>query len=381
MDYNGDLCPPTPCNTPASIRGEELPLEQFAIGLSTNNEVNFLEAPSLKRKATELKEVRDDLRYRFERACQNADWQPGKPSNISKKNKSGQLIDYVIQHSITTRTDFDSRPQEEIINFLLMPNLDSILPRAFNFCAMQLRNKPFVPYDSEERPRLLLGLSVRVPKLRRFLLDIQKWSLKQYTLFFRCLFNVVNFYEKKRNCVWVWGPSNTGKSTLMASFIDAFFSSGVGRPDNNDRTSFKFNNCVNKRIIFWEEPAITPVNIEEVKCLMSGTTFSTDIKYQSSVEIRQTPVIVTSNNTPWHGMTSQEVMKTRCFIFKLCTVLTDDWLLQNSKEFFPFLKRDWQESFLECSTENYISNVNSSSECSVFHPGLKSEIIDLTLDD
>jgi len=56
---------------------------------------------------------------------------------------------------------------------------------------------------------------------------------------------------------------------------------------------------VNKRVIFWEEPYLRPNNIEDVKCLMSGTTFSTDIKYQSCVEIEKTPVLVTANKLPW----------------------------------------------------------------------------------
>jgi hypothetical protein len=134
----------------------------------------------------------------------------------------------------------------------------------------------------------------------------------------------------------------------MASFVETYFPQSVGKPDNNVRTSFPFNNCVNKRIIFWEEPYITSDNVEDVKCLLSGTKFSTDIKYQSAVEIEKTPVFVTANRTPWHARSDVDVWTSRCFTFRLNEPIKETTDLY----FFPFTRGDWIQFFLETTVEN-----------------------------
>nr|QTE04061.1 MAG: nonstructural protein 1 [Turdus pallidus parvoviridae sp.] len=275
-----------------------------------------------------------------------------RPNNYKGGSKTSDLFEYLLKARITNRTLFEQRPSSEILSYLMMPNIESVLPRGFNFVAMQLRKEPFEPVSIDERPVIHLALKVRVSKLRLFLCGVQGWSVKQYKCFFLLLMKVMNGDTSKKNCMWIWGPSNTGKSTVAAAFIDYFFPTCVGKPDNNDRTSFPFNACVNKRVIFWEEPTIHPQNVEDVKCLMSGTTFSTDIKYQSAVEIHKTPVLVTCNKVPWQGMSESNVMRSRCFTFKFGTVLDDAWLRDNAAKYFPFSKEDFMMSFEECTNES-----------------------------
>lgn len=273
-----------------------------------------------------------------------------------KGSKTDDVFQYLLANRITNRSDFEACNPEEIRRFLCLSNIESILPRGFNFVAMQLRMEPFAPYTDAEVSGLAMANAVRVNGIRRFLCGVHEWSLKQYAFFLSELANCLNGKSKKKNCIWVFGPSNTGKSTLMASFIDLFFPTCVGRPDNSERTSFPFNSCVNKRVIFWEEPAITPRNVEDVKCLMSGTKFSTDIKYQSAIEIAKTPVVVTANKVPWAGMTDSNIMKSRCFSFKLSTVLSEAWLTANAHKYFPFSKQDWQMAYLEVCSPDFVKD-------------------------
>lgn len=294
---------------------------------------------------------------RLKRAMPEADLSMQDSAKRGKKMLTSDLFDYVLRHRITNRSEFDGRPAHEIKEFLMMNNIESALPRAFNFTSMQIRNDRFEPYRTEHLLDLRCAILQRVPRLRLFLCGVQDWTVKQYKFFMKSLYIVANMETTKKNCVWVWGPSNSGKSTVMDSFINCFFESCVGKPDNNERTSFPFNSCVNRRVIFWEEPSLRPNNIEDVKCLMSGTTFSTDIKYQSAVTIKRTPVFVTANKTPWSGMSDANIMMSRCFTFKFGIVLDKQFLDEKVGLYFPIQIEDWRHAFYEClSKDNELSD-------------------------
>lgn len=278
------------------------------------------------------------------------------------KKKPQELFDYLLENQVTNRTQFDGCPPSDVLSFLLMPQIESLLPRGFNYVSMQLRKRPFKPYTEEEKPVQALALVSGPNRLRKFLCCYQGWTVKQYKFFGWVMLHVANFNTQKKNCCWIWGPANTGKSTMMGSFINHFFPTGVGKPDNNPRSNFPFNNCVNKRVIFWEEPQITNDNIEDVKCLMSGNTFSTDIKYQSSVEIEKTPVYVTANKVPWYGSTDTNIMRSRCFCFKLARPVTEEDIIV--LDLFPFTRSDWIQFFLETTCEGLIM----SDDCPVGEP-------------
>nr|QTE04051.1 MAG: nonstructural protein 1 [Turdus hortulorum parvoviridae sp.] len=294
---------------------------------------------------------------KLKRVMPEADLSMQGSAKKGKRILTSDLFDYVLRHRITNRSEFDGRPADEIKEFLMMNNIESALPRAFNFTSMQIRNDRFEPYGPEHLLDLRCAILQRVPRLRLFLCGVQNWTVKQYKFFMKSLYIVANMETTKKNCIWVWGPSNTGKSTVMDSFIACFFESCVGKPDNNERTSFPFNSCVNRRVIFWEEPSLRPNNIEDVKCLMSGTTFSTDIKYQSAVTIKRTPVFVTANRTPWTGMQDANIMMSRCFTFKFNTVLDKEFLEDKVDMYFPLKIDDWRHAFYECiSRENELSD-------------------------
>lgn len=278
-------------------------------------------------------------------------------------SKSDRLLEYLSKREITSRTQFEGQPMSEIQEYITMPNLDGLLPRMFNVVAMGLRTKVFEPYTKEDLGIYGQLLQQRVCRIRRLLMGHHGWSSRQYRFFMWCLINVVNKKCNKQNCVWVYGPSNTAKTTLMASFINEFFPNCYGTPDNAERTGFPFNNCVNKRIIFWEEPFVRPQNIEDVKCIMSGSTFSTDIKYQSGVSIQKTPVIVTCNKTPWQGLADPNVMRSRCFSFKMGVVLSDkDVKDPEIIDMLSITREDWVMSFVETMELGYLVDDDITSQ-------------------
>lgn len=63
----------------------------------------------------------------------------------------------------------------------------------------------------------------------------------------------------------------------------------------NRYSQFPFNNCINKRILHWDEPSFEPSALESLKMLFSGDETPANIKHQDFGIIGKTPVIVTTN--------------------------------------------------------------------------------------
>lgn len=54
--------------------------------------------------------------------------------------------------------------------------------------------------------------------------------------------------------------------------------------------------CVDKRIILWNDPVMEPGAADTLKCILGGDTCNAKIKYQGDAVINRTPVIMLSNN-------------------------------------------------------------------------------------
>lgn len=243
-----------------------------------------------------------------------------------KMGKSQQLIQFLLNNRITNRTEFDMMPPEMITEYLSTPNLNNFLATGFNYVCSQLLRESFNPLVNTNEASIITEMNTEAffPKIINYLLYYQIWSIPQMVLFGTSLIKVLNRQSNKRNTIWLWGPSNTGKTTLITSFIKAFFKESVGRVVKDEKTSFPFNNCMNKQVILWEEPNIIPKNIEDVKCLMGGSEFSVEVKYQSQVTVKKTPVLLTSNYNPETLLPDINIFKSRCFIFKLSHVIGCD---------------------------------------------------------
>lgn len=99
----------------------------------------------------------------------------------------------------------------------------------------------------------------------------------------------------KFNCLNIIGPPSCGKTWFARLVKEACITAGQ-ITNMNRNSSFPFNNCINKRILHWDEPSFDPTALDDLKMLFSGDEISVNVKYSPHTIIPRTPVIVTANH-------------------------------------------------------------------------------------
>lgn len=118
---------------------------------------------------------------------------------------------------------------------------------------------------------------------------------EQIIIFLRDLYNVIDKIIPKKNTLFILSPPNAGKNFFFDTFIH--YCLNFGQVGNFNRyCAFPLMECVNKRIILWNEPMLEPSATETLKMLFGGDTVSAKVKYSNDAVVMRTPVIVLSNN-------------------------------------------------------------------------------------
>lgn len=124
--------------------------------------------------------------------------------------------------------------------------------------------------------------------------------------FIERLWDICEKKLEKKNSMFIKGPANCAKSWFIQSIVAAFYMN-VGHVSNFVRgNNFPLNDCVERRILIWNEPSIMPSAYDDVKMLTGGDVCPANVKYQGNHCIPRTPLIFTSNkacfpvnNTIW----------------------------------------------------------------------------------
>jgi len=112
--------------------------------------------------------------------------------------------------------------------------------------------------------------------------------------FLRRLYDVCEKIEPKKNSMYINGPPNSGK-TWFLDMVSAFHVN-VGHVSNMVRGDhFPLNDCVNRRLLTWNEPSIMPSAYDTVKMIAGGDPCPANVKYQGHSVINRTPLIFTAN--------------------------------------------------------------------------------------
>lgn len=129
----------------------------------------------------------------------------------------------------------------------------------------------------------LLAFQVGEGNIRVFLTDV---------------YNILERRIPKCNCLFVLGEPNSGKNFYFDSIIASCIASGqIG--NFNRFNNFPLMECVNKRILLWNEPNCEPGAFDTLKMLFGGDSLSVRVKYEADAVVLRTPIIVLSNTNPF----------------------------------------------------------------------------------
>lgn len=127
------------------------------------------------------------------------------------------------------------------------------------------------------------------------LLDFQtKNQTKPY------LSRIIDICDKriaKLNCGFTYGPPSSGKNFWFDCLCNFYLIRGQMMNINRNE-SFPYMDCVDKRIIMWNEPNIceSPSTMDTLKMLFGGDYCLASVKYKSPTVIPRTPIFILTND-------------------------------------------------------------------------------------
>ena len=120
--------------------------------------------------------------------------------------------------------------------------------------------------------------------------DDIKWLLIYIAYIFHHSTNELN----KQNTLYIWGPSNTGKTTLIVNlFINYFGKENIGLISNNK--NFEYQHIIGKNLLIFDEFDIEKTNIDSFKKLISKELILGEKKGKEPELINPTPILISSN--------------------------------------------------------------------------------------
>lgn len=133
------------------------------------------------------------------------------------------------------------------------------------------------------------------------LLRYQYHSSDEVINFLANLLEWVDGTDKKRNTICIYGQASSGKSYFFNSLVRVLWNKGsLGNVNKYSQDLFAFEDCYERRVIEWNECNVDVGNLQRYLELMEGKPYRTKVKYKDQLTIYQTPLLITTNSTPWN---------------------------------------------------------------------------------
>ena len=124
------------------------------------------------------------------------------------------------------------------------------------------------------------------------------------TKFLTSLAQIMDQKINKINCFILTGESNSGKSIVARSILDAFKQEEVGEVYQGVQNNFMWKGCIGKRAILVEEVMMSSLSVESWKLMMEGTRpVMVAVKNSANQRLDPTPMIITCDALPWASCT------------------------------------------------------------------------------
>lgn len=138
------------------------------------------------------------------------------------------------------------------------------------------------------------SINASVDIMNNLLLFQYEQNAKNVKSFLKELLNVIDKRVPKKNTMFVLSAPNAGKNFFFDAVIHYFIN--FGQMGNFNRyCNFPMQECVDRRIILWNEPVLEASACETLKMILGGDTVNAKVKYSPDMVVTRTPVIVLSN--------------------------------------------------------------------------------------
>lgn len=91
----------------------------------------------------------------------------------------------------------------------------------------------------------------------------------------------------KHNTILLKGPPNSCKTLFVQLLLDISITNGQ-IANFNKFNNFPLQNCLDKRLLYWDEPNFEPSSLESLKMLFAGDECPGNIKYKDHQIINKT---------------------------------------------------------------------------------------------
>nr|UMO75531.1 MAG: NS1 [Hedgehog chapparvovirus 5] len=222
------------------------------------------------------------------------------PALNIKNDMTMKLYNSMKEHNCTTLDELIKKDPVLIAQYLHRSNLEKTVKQVRRFLQNQETTKD--KFDFFKESKMTTYWKVKL------MIMYQGLDADQFGEDF---FNWIFHKHDKRNCFVLYGPSNTGKSSFIRNCFNLFT---VGEILNG--AQFQYGDLIGKQLGRWEEPLITPQEVDKCKLIFEGTPTTVAIKYQDPALLDRTPIFITTNKHLHHFCSSDEkTLKNRCFYY------------------------------------------------------------------
>lgn len=109
--------------------------------------------------------------------------------------------------------------------------------------------------------------------------------------------------DPKRNTICILGPSNTGKTSLIAGLKQVCPSGGIV-----NGLTFNFEGLIDCYWGYWDEPLCAPEVAETFKQIAGGEPTAIPVKFKKPITLPRTPIYICTNTVFWHWCPNQKAM-------------------------------------------------------------------------
>lgn len=175
--------------------------------------------------------------------------------------------------------------------------------------------------DIQQRNDIYLNVEDSIRAFQRVIYFQCNNVLNRVNEFYVTLYRTLNKMNGKHNSVWVMGDVSSGKNFIFDAVCNSLIN--VGYVTNPIRGYvFGFMDCVNRRILMWNEAQCDSYFYEDAKTILAGDAPKVSVKMLGPKTVLKTPVVIFSNR---HTFPNDDQFNCRLtkYEWRKCNLLKD----------------------------------------------------------